>query len=110
LHHLDVEDQNAIHEGSPIFSVESWFSLLDVPLAVERIEGDPEAHQRQVVFLSVGYLFHMGHPATLPMEPDARDMLPTRHQQPFFVRLPSVAQLADGRDGGGFAVHVSLKE
>ena len=76
--------------------------LLAVPLAVERIEGDPEADQAQVVILAVRHLLDAGHPTARPVEADGRGLFALQGCEPLFVRLPAVAQVVDGRDGSEF--------
>jgi len=70
-------------------------------LTVERIEGDPEADEAQIVILIFGHGLDAGHPTARPVEPDCSRLVAASRMEPLFVRLPAVPQIVDGLEGGG---------
>ena len=101
---LGVEFSDAVEERPQAVTVANRFPLVLVPSAVEGVEGDPLADQRDVEIGLAVELLDALKPATGPVEADVCGMFGVELSKPLLVRFPASAQVSDsgssfGHDG-----------
>ena len=80
-------------ERLPTSAIGSGFQSGLIPLAVERVEGDPLVEQDLVGVANRIKLFDFAQPTARSMKANRGGMLAAFDRQPFFVRFPLAAQV-----------------